>query len=195
MRLLLFPIWLLASVSLLFFASFSLIHLNNNNFPKISPSFGIENYSFITNYKNLLSVTPGIDIRISSLRSFLKDYHSPLYEFSEEIVKQSDIYGLDYTLIPAISFQESQGCKIIPQDSYNCWGLGIYGNKVMRFSSYPEAIEKVARTIKEAYIKKGLTNATLVEDRWTPSSKGNWSYGVNFYIGKIKEYEKKSPAY
>ncbi len=140
------------------------------------------------------NVLPEQDVRITVLQKFFQIYKSPLSESIEDIIKYADLNGIDYSLIPAIAMQESGGCKNIPLDSFNCWGIGIYGDKVLRFSSYKEAIEKVSRTIKEAYIKKGLTNATLVEDRWTPSSRGNWSYAVNFFISKIREIEKNIPA-
>lgn len=137
---------------------------------------------------------PLSDIRITALRNFLKVYNSPLYEHVESLVKTADLWGLDYALIPAIAMQESGGCKVIPEDSYNCWGYGIYGDKVTRFTSYEEAMIQVAKTIKETYIKNGLTNPTLLEDRWTPSSRGSWSYSVNYFIGKIKELEKSAAA-
>lgn len=142
----------------------------------------------------VVSSLPLSDIRITALRNFLKVYNSPLYEHTESLVKTADLWGLDYALIPAIAMQESGGCKVIPEDSYNCWGYGIYGDKVTRFASYEEAMIQVAKTIKETYIKNGLTNPTLLEDRWTPSSKGSWSYSVNYFIGKIKELEKSASA-
>lgn len=140
------------------------------------------------------NVLPDQDVRITVLQKFFQIYKSPLSEFVEDIIKQADLNGIDYSLIPAIAMQESGGCKNIPVDSFNCWGIGIYGDKILRFSSYKEGIEKVSHTIKEAYIKKGLTNATLVEDRWTPSSRGNWSYAVNYFISKIRDIEKNIPA-
>ena len=39
--------------------------------------------------------------------------------------------GFDYRLLPAIAMQESTLCRSIPVDSHNCWGWGIYGDKVM----------------------------------------------------------------
>lgn len=130
------------------------------------------------------------DIRLVALRRFLTEIKSPLADYSAEIIKQADLHGFDYALLPAIAMQESGGCKTIPEDSHNCWGYGIYGAKVTRFDSYPKAITKVAKTIKESYITKGYTNPTLVEDRWTPSSKGEWSYSVNFFMNKIHSYER-----
>lgn len=150
-------------------------------------------FSEMTNYRpapvNPNSI-PGVDARVAILKKFFSDYRSPLFDQAEEIVKQADLNGLDYALIPAIAMQESGGCKTIPYNSYNCWGFGIYGDKTTRFANYEEAIAKVTKTIKEAYIKRGLTNPTLLEDRWTPSSVGHWSYSVNFFIGKIRKYEK-----
>lgn len=141
-----------------------------------------------------LDIHPSQDIRVLVLKKFLKDYRSPLADLAEDLVRIADLWGLDYTLLPAIAMQESGGCKKIPVDSYNCWGFGIYGDKVTRFSSYQEGAHQVAKTIKETYIKNGLTNPTLLEDLWAPPSKGLWSYAVNYFIGKIKEYEKNTPA-
>ena len=92
------------------------------------------------------------DVRVLALRKFFKKYNSPLHEHAYDLVRQSDIWGLDYALLPAIAMQESSGCKRIPANSYNCWGFGIYGNKVARFASYSQAMAKVAKTIREAYI-------------------------------------------
>lgn len=142
-----------------------------------------------TNLKKPHEYDP-VDIRIQALSQFLESYKSPLSPYTETAVKIADRWGLDYALIPAIAMQESGGCKIIPIDSYNCWGFGIYGDKVTRFESYERAMNAVAKTIKETYIKNGLTNPTLLEDRWTPSSRGLWSYSVNYFIGKIKEIER-----
>ncbi|MBI4991363.1 hypothetical protein HZB96_04695 [Candidatus Gottesmanbacteria bacterium] len=141
-----------------------------------------------------INISPQQDIRIITLQKFFQIYKSPLSDHIEDIVKQADLNGMDYALLPAIAMQESGGCKNIPVDSFNCWGFGIYGSKVTKFSSFPEAIAQVTKTVKEAYIKNGLTNATLVEDRWTPSSRGNWSYAVNFFISKIRDIEKNIPA-
>lgn len=141
-----------------------------------------------------INITPAQDIRIMALQKFYQTYKSPLSEYIEDIVKQADLNGMDYALLPAIAMQESGGCKNIPADSYNCWGFGIYGSKVTKFSSFPEAIAQVTKTVKEAYIKNGLTNATLVEDRWTPSSRGQWSYAVNYFISIIRDIEKNIPA-
>lgn len=129
------------------------------------------------------------DVRVFALRKFFKQYNSPLYDYAEVLVAEADRWGLDYALLPAIAMQESSGCKVMPYESYNCWGYGIYGEKVVRFNSYPEAISKVAQTLKKSYISEDLTNPTLLEDRWTPSSKGHWSYSVNLFMSRIHDLE------
>jgi len=141
-----------------------------------------------------IQVTPSNDIRIIALEKFLTDRKSPLTSFTRVIVAQADLWGIDYTIVPAIAMQESNGCNRIPYNSNNCWGYGIYGNNITYFNSYEEAIAQVSKIIKEAYIKKGLTNITLLEDRWAPSSNGLWSSSVNYFINLIKEVEKKTPA-
>ena len=40
---------------------------------------------------------------------------------------------------------QNQICRVIPDNSYNCWGWGIYGALVTRFDSYDDAIETVGR--------------------------------------------------
>lgn len=145
-------------------------------------------------YASYPIVTPTQDVRLTTLRQFLTQYESPLADASEHLIQQADLWGLDYTLIPAIAMQESQGCKKIPEGSHNCWGFGIYGDKVTRFASYEEAISQIAKTIRLSYINKGKTNPTLVEDIWAPPSRGQWSFAVNFFISKIKEIERNSSA-
>lgn len=192
-------LWTLGSLILLTFTSFFLLRNTKSNASEV---LGINNKIEANNFyiiptpilTPILHTAPTHDIRITVLKRFFEEYQSPLSEFADVLVREADINGLDYTIVPAISMQESQGCKRIPENSFNCWGYGIYGSKVLKFSSFPEAIAQVTKTIKISYIKKGYTNATLVEDLWTPSSRGNWSYAVNYFIGKIKEYEKNTPA-
>lgn len=192
--LLLSIIWFPLTLVLLFFSITTL--LNFSQLPGKNTLGLTHNYGNMFNVygsENVLpesSSVPNQDVRVVVLKQFFLKYKSPLYETAEIIVRQSDIHGIDYALIPAISMQESQGCKIIPPGSHNCWGFGIYGDKKVTFPNYETAVTAVAKTIKEAYIKRGLTNPTLLEDRWTPSSVGNWSYSVNFFIGKIRELEK-----
>jgi len=126
------------------------------------------------------------DGRVANLKHFFRKYNSPLYDYAELIVSVSDKYGFDYRLLPAIAMQESNLCRYIPENSHNCWGWGIYGDQVIRFSSYEEAIEKVAAGIKKEYIDKGLVTASMIMKKYTPSSPGTWARGVNTFIRMLE---------
>jgi len=125
------------------------------------------------------------DARVYIIKNYLKKYSSPLVPFSQEIVDISDKYTLDYRLLVAIARQESNLCKRIPANSHNCWGFGIYGDKVTRFDSYPQALETVAKTLKKKYIDIGLTTPEEIMAKYTPPSVelgGPWAKGVNQFM-------------
>jgi len=122
------------------------------------------------------------DNRVANLKAFFRKYNSPLYDYAEKIVEVSDRYHFDYRLLPAIAMQESNLCQKIPPNSHNCWGWGIYGDQVTKFSSYEEAIETVAAGIKKHYLDKGLVTASSIMKKYTPSSNGSWAHGVNTFL-------------
>lgn len=126
------------------------------------------------------------DSRVANLKRFFRKYNSPLYDHAEFIVNTSDKYKFDYRLLPAIAMQESGVCRVIPNDSHNCWGWGIYGTTVTRFDSYPLAIEAVSKGLKTGYIDKGLTTPEQIMAKYTPSSNGSWAHGVNTFIRALE---------
>ena len=122
------------------------------------------------------------DSRAANLKFFFRKHNSPLFKYADHIVAVSDKYGFDYRLLPAIAMQESNLCKKIPVNSHNCWGWGIYKEKVTRFSSYDEAIDVVSQGIKKHYIDKGLVSLKAIMQKYTPSSNGSWARGVGFFF-------------
>lgn len=126
------------------------------------------------------------DGRVANLKRFFRKYNSPLYDHAEHIVKVADIYKMDYRLIPAIAMQESGLCRVIPDNSHNCWGWGIYGNTVTRFASYEEGIETVSRGLRKNYLDKGYVTPTQIMEKYTPSSQGSWARGVNFVLDSLQ---------
>lgn len=126
------------------------------------------------------------DGRVANLKRFFRKYNSPLYDHAEFIVNTADKYKFDYRLLPAIAMQESGLCRVIPNDSHNCWGWGIYGSTVTRFDSYPDAVETVSKGIKTHYIDKGLTTTEQIMAKYTPSSNGSWARGVNQFIQALE---------
>lgn len=125
------------------------------------------------------------DARIDTLEDFFKKYKSPLQTHAQAIVENADKYELDYRLLPAIAMKESTLCKKIPDNSYNCWGFGIYGGKITRFSSFEEAIETVSEKIAKDYVKKGLTDPETMMAKYNPVSQGTWADTVNLIMDRI----------
>lgn len=134
-----------------------------------------------------------LDARVEILKSYLRDYRSPLEDSAKELVLTADKYQLPWTLLPAIAGKESGFGKVIPYGSYNAWGWGVYTGQVTgaNFSSWEGAIEKVAAGIRKDYFDKGLDTVEEMEPYYTPSSldRGNtWRDGVNYFIWEIENY-------
>jgi len=150
-----------------------------------------KNYQFSASYRANLSegysaeIKPG-DARAANLKAFLRKYNSDLYNHADKIIEVSDKYQFDYRLLPAIAMQESNLCRVIPDNSYNCWGWGIYGTTVTRFDSYDDAIETVAKGLKKNYIDQGLVTASAIMKKYTPPSQGSWQYGVNSFMKALE---------
>lgn len=130
------------------------------------------------------------DARQAVLHKYLSRYKSPLTPLAHYLVSVSDQYSLDYRLLVAIAQQESNLCKKIIPSSHNCWGYGIYGDKVTKFDSYEQGIETVARGLKKNYIDKGLTSPEKIMAKYTPPSLdigGAWAKGINQFLDEIEE--------
>lgn len=126
------------------------------------------------------------DGRTEKLRQFFARYNSPLEPYAEDVVLAADEYGLDFRLISAIAMQESGLCKKIPHESYNCWGFGIYGKKVTRFSDYREGIYTVSKALGTRYKGKGLVTPDEIESMYTPPSNGSWAFSVNHFMAQLQ---------
>jgi len=138
-------------------------------YPKIGESFGIS------------------DARPEIVRQYLVRYNSPLVGHENYIIQKSDEYGLDFRLITAIAQQESNLCKIIPPQTYNCWGWGIHSKGTLGFGSYEEAIDAVTLGLKTEYIDKGYTIPDLIWKKYTPQSPdGAWAKGVNQFMAEME---------
>jgi len=123
--------------------------------------------------------------KINALQEFFGKYRSPLTTYAEEIVDAADRYGLDYRLLPAIAMQESTLCRRAPKDSNNCWGFGIYGGKVKRFSDFSQAIEAVSKTLAQEYHNKGLREPIQIMTKYTPANTKDCAQNVSYVMGRI----------
>ena len=125
--------------------------------------------------------------RAEVLRKFLEKSHSPLACEAETFVQVADIQGLDYRLLPAISCMESGCGKVLIPETYNAWGWGIYGNNVIRFSSWKEGIEKVGEGIAKNYTSRGLDTPEKMAPVYTPPNSAHWRNGVRFFMNQMDE--------
>jgi hypothetical protein len=126
------------------------------------------------------------DARVETIRQFFEYYNSPLSPFAQDVVDSAERYDLDHRLIPAIAMQESNLCKKIIPRSYNCWGFGIYGNKVIHFDNYPQAIETVSKALAHNYIAGGLITPEQIMTKYTPSNDGSWAKSVNYFMNALQ---------
>lgn len=126
------------------------------------------------------------DSKTEIVRQFLARYNSPLEPYAPDIIAAANRYDMDWRLLPAIAMQESTVCKKIIADSHNCWGWGIYGKKVTKFSNYPEAIETITKTLSTKYRDKGLVTAFEIAKLYNPSNTNNWAENVTFVMNQLK---------
>jgi hypothetical protein len=159
------------------------LYYENSNNNSLIISRGIVAYAALPTTQNIFSVSiQQNDGRTEKVRQFLARYGSPLEPFAQDIIDAADAFELDYRLIPAIAMQESNLCRVIPDNSYNCWGFGIYGKTITRFKDYKDAIYTVTKTLATKYKSKGLVTPDQIMTMYTPSSNGSWAFSVNHFM-------------
>ena len=126
------------------------------------------------------------DARPVHAEQYLEKYHSPLLPYSDLIIELSEKYEVDFRLPLAIAQCESNVCKKMPKDSYNCWG---FENGATKFESYEHALERVFKTLKEGYIDQGLTTPEKIMPKYAPPSVekgGPWAKCVSKFIQEME---------
>ena len=101
----------------------------------------------------VLGVVTTSDARPVIIEKYLAKHHSPLLPYAEDLLAASERYNVDYRLIMAIAQCESNLCKRSPAGSFNCWG---FENGDTRFLSWEQALNQVAKTLREGYLDQGL---------------------------------------
>lgn len=133
------------------------------------------------------------DKRVVALYDFLGKYDSPLVQHAQIFVRAADKYKLDWRLVVAISGVESTFGKQLPYNSNNAWGWGIFDKNTIYFSSYPEAIETISKSLREDYIDKwGAKNVYQIGRYYASSS--TWAQRVVYFMGKIDETDPQAVA-
>jgi hypothetical protein len=134
------------------------------------------------------------DSRPTIVANFLERYNSPLTpydEYGEKLVAIADKYNIDFRLLPAIAMQESNLCKVIPPDSYNCLGFGVHSRGTLGFDNYEAGFERAAKELKANYIDRGLTTPEEIMSKYTPSSNGSWAASVNQWMAEMRYDDRK----
>jgi hypothetical protein len=65
-----------------------------------------------------------MDARLDTLRGFFAAMDCPALAASEEFLRAADAYGLDWRLLPSISFIESTGGKNLKNNNLFGWNSG-----------------------------------------------------------------------
>jgi len=126
------------------------------------------------------------DARPEIIKNYLLRYKSPLVSFAGYIVQAADEFNIDYRLTTAIAQQESNLCKIIPPNTYNCWGWGIHSEGTLGFSSYEEGIRAVTMGLAQNYIALGFDTPEKIMSKYTPLSNGSWAKGVEQFLNEME---------
>lgn len=128
------------------------------------------------------------DGRAKIVEDFFKGYRSVLADYSGMFIDVADKYSLDWRLMPAIAMQESNGGKRVIKNSFNPFGYGIYGSKIIYFNSWEEAVERVGRGLREDYLNTGLNTPDKIMAKYTPPAlaDGSWARGVKSFMAELR---------
>lgn len=155
--------------------------------PQVTDNFNL--YAALPDSSGVISDSiSSFDGRAKIVESFFRKYNSPLYFYSENFIQVADKYNLEWRLLPSIAMQESNGGRKVIKHSFNPFGFGIYGNKVVKFTSWEDGIERVGKTLKQEYIDKGYKTVEQIMVKYTPpsiSKGGPWAIGVNSFMFEL----------
>lgn len=126
------------------------------------------------------------DARPVIVEKYLEKHNSPLLPYVDELLEACEKYEVDYRLVVAIAQCESNLCKKSPEGSYNCWG---FENGSTKFLSWEQALNQVAKTLRERYLDQGLETPEEIMPKYAPPSVdkgGPWAKCVNQFIDELE---------
>lgn len=129
------------------------------------------------------------DRRVGVLRDYLSQFGSPLSQYADIFIRESDKYKLDWRLVPAISGAESTFGNRVAFDSRNPFG---YAGGYFSFESWEKAIEVETEMLAEKYRDKwGLVTPEEIMPIYAPPSL-TWAKNVRFFMNEISSFENKA---
>jgi len=130
------------------------------------------------------------DSRVEQLETFLSAHNSPMVGSAKTFIEEADKNNLDWKLVASIAGVESYFGKLIPYGSYNGWGWGVYGNNVIMFPSWDEAIKTISQSLREKYIDKWGASDVYTIGRFYAADP-NWANKVSSFMNKIERFDHK----
>lgn len=157
----------------------------------ILPSTTQANTKIAENSATLSTPKQIIDMqREKVLKEYLLKHNSPLAPHAGKFVEQADSYSIDWRLLVAISGVESTFAKHYPYNSYNAWGWGIYGDNMIIFESWPDAITTISKELKQRYIDNWKAEDVYQIGRYYAASP-TWAQRVYYFMNDIEKYYQK----
>lgn len=176
---------------------------NNNTVFPLNINISVNNKK---NNQIAISEKKSFDIRPKKIDAFFKRHNAPLYGYGKIFIEQADKNKIDWRIVSAIAWCESNGGKVTPQfgdqESYNAWGWAVFDNnnvtkRVNKYDmiSWEKGITIVSNGMR-SYYNKGLIKPEEIVIRYTPASvrKANgfakeapWVKCIQSTIDKITE--------
>lgn len=185
--------WLLVTSSTLFLVLAFNLTLNSQAKPNQRPRLEYIKTETLTSKPILPEVLGVFSFSVKAddaipeiIKNYLTRYSSPLLHDADYLIETARQKNLDPRLLVAIAQQESNLCKKIPENSFNCWGWGIHSKGTLRFSSYREAIDAVTTGLAKNYLGKGLITPEEIMAIYTPLSEGSWAKGVQQFLNEME---------
>ncbi len=125
-------------------------------------------------------------IKKAVIKKVLNRYDSPLTENADTFIEACVKYDLDCYLLPAIAGLESTFGKFIYPDSHNPFG---WGRGYIVFSQWEDAINAVAKGLRERYVNRGAQDTVQIGRIYSESP--TWAQRVDFLKKQFYNEESK----
>lgn len=129
-----------------------------------------------------------LDDRALILAKYLSKYNSPLQYHAQDFIDASDIFGLDWKMLPAIAGVESTFGKQIP-GGYNAWGWGVYGTQAIYFNSWKDGIFTIAEGLRKNYLNRGLRDPYSINRIYAASP--HWGAKVTYFMQDLERFSNQ----